>query len=81
MLGVDGQARSVRHDACSSTGCYRRRLPIYPGQRDLDWYVAGLVAKEGWKGRRIAPATTAAPACSTINSVRAQRSADDAQTE
>ena len=50
----------------------RRRLPIYPGKRDLDWDVAGLAVKEGWKGRMIAPATMAASACSTINSVRAR---------
>jgi hypothetical protein len=45
--------------------------PIYPGKRDLDCYVAGLAAKEGWR-RMVAPATMAAPACSTINSVRAR---------
>jgi hypothetical protein len=50
----------------------RRRLPIYHGKRDLEWYFGSLAAKEGRKGRMIAPATMSAPACSTINSVRAR---------
>jgi hypothetical protein len=39
-----------------------------------------MAAKEGWNGRMIAPATKAAPACSTINSVRRGRSAKASST-